>query len=485
MKNFIALVIACVFLIPSIESQIVWEETAEIAPSSFGNHRPRVVTDANDNPLLIWGKSSNVMFSRWDGNSFTTPVRLNPDGVSIAEASWMGPDIAAHGDTVYVVYKQIPEDANPIWCMRSDDGGVTFSAPVRVDYLGDSLSRFPTVTTDMKGNPIVGFMKFNSSFGDPRWVVARSDDSGETFSPDVLAGSWSDPDTEACDCCPGTITSTGKHVAMLYRDNLHNLRDNWAGISSDSGRTFIGGINYDKQEWMIPACPASGPDGVIIGDTLYSTFMNGATGTVKVYFNKSSLSDMNSSTAIQLPENDSNTGLQNFPRIASSGSAVAISWKQVVGGSNVMLPLLFTEDISKGFSSSFDTITTTSVSNSDLVVTPEKVFVFWQDDFTGTVKYRSGTYNETSVANDPVLVDDLIAYPNPSSAIWTIEGRSVYPQLNAILFNAQGALVQREIIDTKGGSFTHQIENTDLISGVYVLNLSYKHFQQQVKLVKE
>lgn len=86
--------------------------------------------------------------------------------MTVAGAGWMGPDIAAHGDTVYVVFKQSPEgsDSSHIFCARSFDGGQTFNTPVRVDNIADSLSRFPTVTTDDSGNPIIGFMKFNSSF---------------------------------------------------------------------------------------------------------------------------------------------------------------------------------------------------------------------------------------------------------------------------------------------------------------------------------
>lgn len=486
MKKVLAIIIACLFITTQAESQIAWEETSEIAPSSFGNHHPRVVTDANDNPLVIWGKSNNVMFTRWNGTNFTTPVRLNPDTISIAEASWMGPDIAAHGDTIFVVFKQTPENVSSshIWCIRSDDGGISFSPPVQVDYINDSISRFPTVTTDLLGNPIVGFMKFNPSFGDARWVVTRSDDAGSSFSPDVLASGWSSSTSEVCDCCPGTITSTGNTVAMLYRDNNSNIRDAWAGVSTDQGNTFNGGMNIDQQNWMLAACPASGPDGVIIGDTLYSTYMNGASGSTKVYFNKSSLADMTGSAGNLLTENNPNVGLQNFPRIANSGDAVAIAWKQIVNGNMVSLPMLFTKNIHTGFPSTYDTITLGNVTNSDIALTPEKIYVFWQDDLAGTIKFKSGTYAKPSALQDHFIINDLTAYPNPSAEAWTVEGHSLYPKLNIELFNAQGALVYVDMIETNAGFFLHEIDNTNLIDGLYVLRFSHDHFQQIMKLVK-
>lgn len=237
-----------------------------IAPSASGNEHPRIVSDAAGNPLVLWAHANRAMFSRWNGTGFTTPVMLNPPTMTIAGASWMGPDIASHGDTVYMVFKQTPEDSDTchIWCIHSFNGGISFSPSVRVDNIGDSLSRFPAVTTDVQGNPIIGFMKFDPSFGDERWVVAKSTDFGFTFSIDVKASGWSSPTSTVCNCCPGTIVCSGNTVAMIYRDNKSDIRDTWAGVSFNGANSFSGGMGIDGQNWYITYCPASGPDGVII-----------------------------------------------------------------------------------------------------------------------------------------------------------------------------------------------------------------------------
>ena len=208
----------------NVEAQnntITWDNNGmDISNNSFGSMHPRIAKDRAGNPLVVWGRMSDksVMFSRWNGTAFTTPVRLNPSGMDVATASWMGPDIASHGDTVYVIVKRTPEvtDTNYIYIIRSFDGGQSFVAPVRVDMIADSISRFPTIATDPLGNPLVAFMKFNSSFSDSRWVVTKSTDFGNTFSPDVLASGW-DGSTEVCDCCPGSIVSDGNNSAVLYR----------------------------------------------------------------------------------------------------------------------------------------------------------------------------------------------------------------------------------------------------------------------------
>ena len=252
--QFTPLFILIALLIPkTFFCQVTWEPTIDVAATSFGNDRPRITTNASGDPLIIWGKSTDLMFTRWDGNAFTTPIKINPTGVTIATANWMGPEIAAYGDTIYIVYKQTPEELvnSHIWCIRSFDGGVTFTAPVQVENTGNDKSRFPTVTTDDEGHPIIAYMRFNASFLDARWVVTRSFDFGETFTTDVLASGWSGPDSEVCDCCPGTIHSSGENVAIVYRDNNENLRDSWAGISTDGGLTFTKGVNIDQNGWMI------------------------------------------------------------------------------------------------------------------------------------------------------------------------------------------------------------------------------------------
>jgi len=183
MRNISLFVFMLTTLCLTAQDQISWNPPMNIAASSSGNNYPRIVTDASGNPLVIWFHASRVMFSRWDGTAFDAPRILNPVSMTVAGASWMGPDIASHGDTVYVVFKEAPEDVGHIWCIHSYDGGSTFSDPVQVDFIADSLSRFPTVTTDDYGNPVIGFMKFDSGFSRARWVVTRSNDFGNAYGP--------------------------------------------------------------------------------------------------------------------------------------------------------------------------------------------------------------------------------------------------------------------------------------------------------------
>lgn len=462
------------------QNGITWNMGINLATSSSGNEHPRIAVDGNNNPMVIWHHTSSAMFSRWNGTSFTAPVMLNPAWMTIAGASWMGPDIATHGDTVYVVFKQSPEasDTCHIYCVSSFDGGVSFNAPVVVDHISDSISRFPTVTTDAAGNPLVGFMKFNSSFAEARWVVAKSNDFGNTFSLDVKASGWSSGVATVCDCCPGSIACADNKVAMLYRDNNNNVRDTWVGFSNDTATSFSYGLNVDQQNWNLFACPSTGPDGIIIGDTLYAAFMNGASGMSTVYYSKSSISTGITTAGVPITGSISGLSQQNYPRIAASGNAIAMVWQQVVNGMDECA-LRFTNNSVNGFNAGYVTVDMSNVTNADVALSNGNIFVVWQDNNSATIKYRSGTYTPVTTSLNALESTSFTVYPNPVSSVLNITS-SGNQKYFVTIYNSLGETIY-------GGEQTSnlQLETANFPVGIYFLQLlsnnkiiSYKFIKQ-------
>ncbi|MEO7176010.1 MAG: T9SS type A sorting domain-containing protein [Saprospiraceae bacterium] len=469
MKTLLPIFLLINSFLVSAQSGINWGNTEDIASNSFSNNHPRISLAADGNPLVIWGRSSDqsVVFSRWDGTMFTAPVQLN-GSLTVASASWMGSDIASHGDTVYVVMKQTPEDdtSSHIYIVHSYNGGTTFSSPQRVDFIADSVSRFPTVTCDATGNPIVAFMKFNNSFLDSRWVVTKSTDFGNTFSVDVKASGWKNS-AEVCDCCPGAILSQDNYSAMLYRDNNSNIRDTWMGVSTNNSVSFDNGCNVDNNNWMLMSCPSSGPDGIIIGDTVYSVFMNGGSGKSRTYLSKSSLSAVSVNSVDNLTGTITGLTQQNFPRIASDGNAVAIVWRQTISG-NVQLPILFTKDIADGLPVAYDTVDLVDITNADVAIADGKVWVVWQDDNSQTVKYRSGTYSTSTTGISQLEENNLIAYPNPVTDILSIKFKNEIPFAEISVLNVLGKVVLKKNVKNTNNT---TLQVGDLANGIYFIQI--------------
>jgi len=445
-------------------SQVAWNMAMNVALPSYGNAHPRIVTNAAGDPIILWNDAMNAMYSRWNGSSFTAPVALNPAPMPIAGASWMGPDIAAKGDTIYVVFKIMPEadTSSHIYIMRSFDGGSTFLTPVQVDQIGDSISRFPAVTVDDSGNPIVAFMKFDNTFMDSRWVVTRSNDFGNSFNTDIKVSGFNGS-TAVCDCCPGGLASAGNTLMMLYRDNNINIRDMWAGVSTDNGNSFSSGMPVDQNSWQVFSCASSGPDAVITGDSVYTVYMSGANGSTRVYFSISSILNLSGGIGNEITGPFPGLGVQNYPRIATDGTAMGIVWKQSVSG-NDQAALMFTNDHSTGFPLSYDTVDLGDVTNVDIAMSNGNIFVVWEDDGTGSVKFRSGTYNTLSGIGN--------IYSAPVSVIPTLTNNFVDisgTQLNARLSitDAMGRTVVNKILSSE--SNLQSLEH--LQNGIYFLTI--------------
>ncbi len=462
------------------QNTITWDASTDIAMSMYSNMHPRVTLDRAGNPLVVWGRMSDqsVFFSRWDGTAFSSPTKLNPSWLTVATASWMGPDIASHGDTVYVVVKRTPEatDTNRLFIFTSFNGGISFNSPVELGIIADSISRFPAVTTDETGNPIVAFMKFNSTFGDSRWVISSSTDYGSTFSTDVKASGWGNS-AEVCDCCPGAIIMAGDTCAMLYRDNNSNIRDCWAGISTDHAASFGSGFALENNNWMINSCPSTGPDGVIVGDSLYSVFMNGASGNYRNYFSISSLSTGTVGTVSNLTGPITGLSQQNYPRIAVNGNAMAIVWKQTVSGS-AQLPILFTNNIANGFPSVYDTVDLADVTNADVAISKDKVYVVWEDDNSGTVKYRSGSYTQINTGVYNTESKNFSIYPNPLTSELSID----FPDEDLYtvnIFNSIGEKIYEEKAFRRQSIVTSSFQN-----GIYLIRVISKNRSYSQKIIK-
>ncbi len=425
MKYFFALLSAWMPVHAAMaQSVLQWGAVMDVAPAASGNLHPRIVLDASGNPLLVWVHADRLMYARWNAGSFSAPQVLNPVNLPVAGASWMGPEITAHGDTVYVVMKEIPEDSasKHIYLFHSYNGGLTFSGAVQVDNINDSLSRFPVVAIGPGGNPLVAFMKFDPSFGSSRWVVSRSTDAGNSFAIDHLASGWSGG--SVCDCCPGALVCAGQKVFNLYRDELNNTRVIWSGVSEDGGTSFSSGFRADNTNWVINSCPATGPDAVVIGDSLYSVFHSSGSGNGLVYLNSSAVNNPGENT-VALATGIPGLGVENYPRIDAFGNAAAIVWRQSVSGTD-QLPILFTPDIHLGLPAVYDTVDLGNITTVDVAVGDGKVFVVWEDDMTGTMHYRIGTFNPiSSTGKNPEEETVMLFGPNPA-------GETLYGNLKGI-----------------------------------------------------
>lgn len=404
MKNTIqlCLMMVTVPLFTLSQNSVFLSDPVQVANNSdYGRTRPRVTTDGDGNPVVMWGRSNTdqVYVNTWNpsNDSFNDPVKITLDGMTAFVSSWAGPDIASYGDTVYVTYHSTPEATGKSYVHRSVDGGATFGDTVRVDAPSVQQSRFPSVAVTDEGNPVVGFMKFEGNWIDPQYTVANSYDNGLSFDVDVVASELAPG--EVCDCCPAQVITNGTDQAMMFRNNDGDLRDNWVSFSEDDGITYDNALDVDINDWIINSCPSSGPDGYFDGDTLYTVWMSEGSGEIRV--NIASVNKTNGMigyTGNMLDWSLLN-GSENFPRIAGNGQTMGVVFQAWNDGNTDC----FITASTTGISGLVDTLKLGGIETSGIQRNPDIAYggnafhVVYEDIDTGHLMYQYGSISNVGI----------------------------------------------------------------------------------------
>lgn len=379
-----------------VSAQSLFWQSEQVAStnSSGGITRARIALDKLGNPLILSAKGADgaLFVTRYANNQFGNPLLVTPTGVETYIANWTGPDMAAHGDTVIVVFKMMPYDDGKIYTVRSTNGGVNFSDTLRVDSHPSGMVWMPSMTTDVAGNPWVTYMAHDPNYTNPRYVIARSTNGGVSYLPQQEVASA--VNGEACDCCPSELAANETHSALLFRNNENNIRDIYAVVSSDGGNTFPFSRNIDEHAWFIQSCPSTGPQGVIVGDTLYTVFITSINGRFRVRLSLTNLTDVNAPIEIYSVPGPTNTnGFQNFPRMAIDNGRVFIVWTEAESSNNEIFiswaPLSDLNSLQLN-KTQLNTQTTGVQTNPDVIADGERVHVVYSDSYEGKLIYKSG-----------------------------------------------------------------------------------------------
>lgn len=334
MKSIFTAILSILVLGTQAQTLILSDPIQVADNELYGKTRPRVAVNRSGEPVVMWGQNATkkVFVSSLGAGSgqFGTPVDINPNGIQAFISNWVGPDIGSYGDTVFVTYHSTPENIGFSYVHKSVDGGLTFGDSVRVDHPTVEQSRFPSVTVQPNGNPVVGFMQFEGNYLDPRYVVANSNDGGASFLEQVEASL--EAPGEVCDCCPAQVITNGDKQAIAYRNNDENLRDAWVSISSDNGATFPIVEDIDNGNWMINACPSSGPDGFMSGDTLYTTWMSEGSGDARISIASISMLDGGIGHSNFVRNQPFDGIVENYPRMAGENDNIGIVFQGWTSG---------------------------------------------------------------------------------------------------------------------------------------------------------
>jgi len=398
----------------------VFTPFVNVTPSNVnGSTRPRIALVSDSIPVVTWAKTGttgSVFVSKWNGSSFGTAQQISPVGLNVYCSAEEGGDIAARGDTAYIVFFSTDSRC---FCVHSYDAGTKWSDTVRINHLPMRDAYTPDVQIDRAGNPVVVFESSDMSMANTAQMVCRSFDGGQTFTTEQPAHTG--VNGVPCECCPPVILVNDSMTYVIYRNNNNNRRDIVMTISSDSGATFPVVSEVDQTGWNISACPTAGADATFYRDSVLLLWKSGN----KLYYgcghNQSGAEGLHHLLEPALAA----SVLQKHPVVLASGDTVIYLWDDrrtsnydcyisilANGAQPVTTPTVVNDTIGSAENGTQQT--------PHAVWDGEKLHIVYQNSATGLVIYRSATigggvgYAETGMIQKPLI------FPVPATESFVI-----------------------------------------------------------------
>jgi hypothetical protein len=433
--------------------------------STYGSMRPRISLVNGNEPLVAWGKNAAPAYiARWNGSGFASPVAVTPPGVIVYAGSSEGPEVAGRGDTAYVVFSSLPTTAGKIYCVRSTDGGQTWSDSVRI-HSQDSLTPYsPTVVIGKGGNPYVSYeAAYGTNLTSPHQYVVRSADGGQSFLPDVIGSSASIG--EPCECCPPVLTLRDTTVYLLYRNNASNIRECYVATSTDNGLTFGTPTKVDFSNYNINSCPSSGPDMLLNGDSLTGVWMSKYGNTNRIYSGTmNALTGQFGYNRLADPSPPVSGFGQARPAIAGRNDTLAVVWDDGRNG-NIDCWVSLSVSGVPGLQTRVQVNDTASdagtQSNCDVAYDGTKFHFVYTDGVTNSIIYRTGTINGFVGINEQQQETGITLFPNPVADVLRVQASS---DETLTITDAQGKI--KTVMQTVKGQ-THSLDVKTWPAGVY------------------
>ncbi len=302
---------------------------------------PLAVTTAFDARGRLWLASVDhghvlVRYSDDLGNSYSAPVRVNPEPERIAADGENRPKLAfgKHGE-VYVSWTQsldVPF-AGHVRFAHSRDGGKTFSPPITVNddralishrfdsLIVDGAGRVHLVWLDKRAKDAAG-----GAYAGIALYHAVSTDGGKSFSANRKLAD------HTCECCRIALVLDADGVpAALWRHVFgQNTRDH--ALLRLDGTSAMMRASHD--DWRVDGCPHHGPALSIGPDGVYHlAWYTGAPGRTGLYYRRSH----DQGKRFTEPMRFGNPGAQPArPQVLSFGKRVVLAWKEFDGKSSLV-----------------------------------------------------------------------------------------------------------------------------------------------------
>ena len=252
-------VFAAILLSTAAATSAGAHESAQVVPSGelTNPRQPQVAVSANGAIYVAFGAGEAVYCSTsTDGGGSYGGQILVGKVDHLALGMRRGPRIAAGPKGVVVTAVSHKDGRVLAW--RSSDQARTWTGPVTVNDNTPATANegLHALAAAPNGNLYCVWLdhridKENQIFG------AASTDGGKTWSENRLI--YRSPSGSVCPCCHPAVTFDRQGALyVMWRNSLEGLRDMYAAVSHDGGKTFSPAAKLGAGNWKLDACPMDG-----------------------------------------------------------------------------------------------------------------------------------------------------------------------------------------------------------------------------------
>lgn len=421
------------------DNAINWEPIVDVAPSEFGLTNLRMELDAQGHPVILHGKSGSsggLYCTRWNGSGFDAPVAVTSEaGIFINDSE--GPRMAASGDRIVVAYQLSGQWDDGGRVVISDDGGMTWGAPIAhaPGATEDHFMPVPALDEDLQPWVAVKWGTAPALEGVQFWDAANA-----AFLPAVDAGAPMAGDA-ACECCASfPFTHDGRHYDIV-RNNNGNIRDFWM-VRTDADGAWTETLDIDPTDWLINSCPASEAEACVLGDgSLVAVYMSGADGGSRTYWSVVDLDGWSLSGSDRLQPGADH--VENNPSVDADGAASVVAWERNVGGYDIVVATGGNAAAAPEQWAASATVVTEDLSGHSrrpvIRISGNTVHLVYQRPSSGTLHYRQGTLTTAGLAaSSPAGMPRLLR----SVHGWQVQGAGL--PFHWQVFDVRGRCVQED-----------------------------------------
>jgi hypothetical protein len=249
---------------------------------------------ASDNVRNLYLARSRDRGTTFDPPSAWRPVPIyrftsdNPArGRSMAFSTHVLPRLAATGDSLVLGWVEAIDGGPAVKFLvaRSVDGGRSFSDPIAVHGGDASRPGFTTLVAGPDGGLACGWIDGRGHVPQPYFSASPADSAG--FAPERLV--FEGPDGKGiCPCCDVAVAVAGagadRAAFVAFRNSDEGHRDIWLARADGNGEArFAPPVPVTREPWTFNGCPHDAPSLAVVGDRLHVAWMDGHTGTGRIY----------------------------------------------------------------------------------------------------------------------------------------------------------------------------------------------------------